>query len=551
MADRQVNLSFDLPLTPSQEAVFKAICSALHKDQPSIPGTKAFLLYGVTGSGKTEIYLRALAETVKQGRRGIVLVPEIAMTPQIIERFVSRFPGRVAVLHSQLSLGEQFDEWWKIKQGEFDVVIGPRSALFAPQPDLGLIILDEEHEWTYKQVDASPHYHTREAALKLAELSGAVLVLGSATPDVESYYRAQRGTYQLLELNERITTGVVSALPDVEVVDLKEELKAGNLSLFSRSLRKAVEEALQNHEQTILFLNRRGGATFIECRSCGFVLRCKRCAVPLSYHFTEESLVCHQCNYHTAVPLACPRCRSRKIKYIGVGTEKLEQETARVFPQARILRWDSDAAQGRQHQAIFDQFRKREADILIGTQMIAKGLDLPGVTLVGVISADIALNLPDFRAGERAFQLLSQVAGWAGRGAAGGKVIIQTYSPGHYAVNAAAAHDYRAFYQKEIAYRRELRYPPFSRLARLVYSHSNEQRCRQEVERLARLLLADIESRGLAGVSLIGPAPAFVYRLRSRFRWQIILRAGDPSLILKEVRLPTGWTLDIDPVGTT
>jgi primosomal protein N' (replication factor Y) len=480
-----------------------------------------------------------------------VLVPEIAMTPQIIERFVSRFPGRVAVLHSQLSLGEQFDEWWRIRQGEFDVVIGPRSALFAPQPDLGLIILDEEHEWTYKQADASPRYHTREAARKLAELSGATLVLGSATPDVESYFRSQNGTYRLLELNERITTGIVSPMPDVEIVDLRDELKAGNLSLFSRSLHSAIETALKNREQIILFLNRRGGATFVECRHCGYVIRCQRCEVPLSYHFTEESLICHQCNYHTAVPRACPRCRSHKIKYLGVGTEKLEQETATVFPQARILRWDSDSVQGQQHQVIFDEFKKGEADILIGTQMVAKGLDLPGVTLVGVISADVALNLPDFRAGERTFQLLSQVAGRAGRGVAGGKVIIQTYSPEHYAVRAAAAHDYRAFYQKEIAYRGELRYPPFSRLARLVFTHTNDQYCREEAERMRKGLLAEIESRGLAGYSLIGPAPAFIHRLRGRFRWQLILRAGDPAILLKDVRFPTGWILDIDPVGTT
>ncbi len=549
LGGRQVNLSFALPLTSPQNEVFRSICAALHTASSPPYKPAAFLLHGVTGSGKTEIYLRALAETVAQGKRGLVLVPEIAMTPQIIERFVSRFPGRVAVLHSQLSLGEQFDEWWKIKNGEFDVVIGPRSAIFAPQPDLGLIILDEEHEWTYKQADKSPCYNTREVALKRAELSGAVLLLGSATPDVESYYRSQNGTYQLLELIERITTGTASPLPPVQIVDLKDELKAGNISLFSRSLHSAMEAALTSHEQIILFLNRRGGATFVECRSCGYVIRCKRCEVPLSYHFTEESLICHQCNYHTAVPEVCPRCRSRKIKYLGVGTEKLEQETAKLFPQARILRWDSDSVQGQEHQAIFEKFKKGEADILIGTQMVAKGLDVPGVTLVGVISADVSLNLPDFRAGERTFQLLSQVAGRAGRGAVVGKVIIQTYSPEHYAVRAAAAHDYLAFYQKEIAYRKELRYPPFSRLARLVFTHPNDQRCREETDRMRKALLAEIESKGLAGYSLIGPAPAFIHRLRGRFRWQLILRAGDPAVLLSDKRFPTGWTLDIDPVG--
>ncbi len=550
LAGHHVNLSFPLPLTLSQQAVFQTICVSLNKGGFLPSGPEVFLLHGVTGSGKTEIYLRALAETVKQGKRGLVLVPEIAMTPQIIDRFVSRFPGRVAVLHSQLTLGEQFDEWWKIKKGEFDVVIGPRGALFAPQPDLGLIVLDEEHEWTYKQVDASPRYHTREAARKLAELSGATLVLGSATPDVESYYRAQNGIYHLLELNERISNSTVSSMPSVEIVDLKDELKAGNLTLFSRSLQAAMETALKNREQIILFLNRRGGATFIECRNCGYVIRCRRCEVPLSYHFTENSLICHQCNFHMAVLQVCPRCLSRKIKHLGVGTEKLEQETTKIFPQARIIRWDSDSVQGQEHQVIFEKFKQREADILIGTQMVAKGLDLPGVTVVGVISADVALNLPDFRAGERTFQLLSQVAGRAGRGGVDGRVFIQTYLPEHYALQPAADHDYRAFFQKEIAYRRQLRYPPFSRLARLMFTHSNDQCCREEAEKMSKRLLAEMESRGLAGYSLIGPAPAFIHRLRGRFHWQLILRAADPVILLKEMSYPVGWTLDIDPVGT-
>ena len=308
----------------------------------------------MTGSGKTEVYLRALEEAVKLGRKGLVMVPEIAMTPQIIERFVSRFPGRVAVLHSQLTLGQQFDEWWRIRKGDFDVVIGPRSALFAPQPDLGLIIMDEEHEWSYKQ-DDSPRYHAREAALKLGQLMKATVVLGSATPDVESYQRALLGRYKLLELADRVTPGSGSVLPQVEVVDLRAELKAHNLSLFSRSLHEAISQALKNGEQIILFLNRRGGASFIECRHCGLVIRCKRCDTPLSYHFSAENLVCHRCNYRSPVPQICPRCHSRQIKYLGVGTEKLEQETASSFPGARILRWDSDAIkeQGQSHQSIY------------------------------------------------------------------------------------------------------------------------------------------------------------------------------------------------------
>jgi primosomal protein N' (replication factor Y) len=550
LASREINLSFPLPLTGTQESVLKPICESLAKEDKS-PGSDIFLLRGVTGSGKTEIYLRALDEAVKKGKRGIVMVPEIAMTPQMIERFVSRFPDRVAIMHSELSMGEQFDEWWRVKNGEFDVVIGPRSALFAPQPDLGLIIIDEEHEWTYKQQDKSPRYHARETAIKLAHLAGATLVMGSATPDVESYFKALKGEYRLLEMPQRVTPGEGSPLPRVEIVDLREELKAGNLSLFSRSLFQSIETALKNREQVILFLNRRGAASFVECRNCGWVICCKRCEVPMSFHFTEQVLICHQCNSKAQVPLICPRCKSRKIKFLGVGTEKLEEEAARAFLQARILRWDSDIIRERRisHQKIFDKFKAGEADILIGTQMIAKGLDLPRVTLVGVVNADVALNIPDFRAGERTFQLLSQVAGRAGRGSAGGKVIIQTYSPLHYAIQTSAKHDYPAFYQKEISYRRSLNNPPFTHLARLVFSHFNNVRCEEETERMKKLLIQERDTRGIPGVDLIGPAPAYIQRLRRRYRWQLIIRAANPSEFIFNIPFPRGWNIDIDPLG--
>jgi primosomal protein N' (replication factor Y) (superfamily II helicase) len=548
---QNVNLSFPLSLTQSQEEAFRAICGSLPAGPPVPRRPEVFLLRGVTGSGKTEVYLRVLEEAVKRGKRGIVLVPEIAMTPQIIERFLSRFPGRVAVLHSELPLGMQFDEWGRIQKGEFDVVIGPRSAIFAPQPDLGLIIMDEEHEWTYKQQEVSPRYHTRQTALKLAALSGATLVLGSATPDVESYFQASRGEYKLLELPERVTPDEGSPLPPVEIVDLRNELKAGNLSLFSRSLSASIEQALKDHQQIILFLNRRGSASFVECRNCGWVIRCRRCDIPLSYHFAEEELVCHQCNNRSRVPPVCPRCRSSKIKYLGAGTETLQAEAARCFPQARIIRWDSDVLRDRRqsHQSLFTKFKAGEADILIGTQMIAKGLDIPGVTLVGVVCADIALNLPDFRAGERTFQLLSQVAGRAGRGISGGKVIIQTYAPQHYAIQSAAGHDYSSFYRQEMRYRQELNYPPFSRLARLVFTHTSDLRCQEEVRRMAGVLNEERDARGIAGLSLIGPAPAFIHRLRGKFRWQLILRAPDPAGLLSAITFPRGWSIDIDPVG--
>ena len=534
------------PLTPAraQRSALEAIKSSLAEGKP-----QTFLLHGVTGSGKTEVYLQALAEAIKLGKRGIVLVPEIALTPQTIERFAARFPHRVAVLHSKLSLGEQFDEWQRIRDGEFDVVIGSRSAIFAPQPDLGLIVIDEEHEWTYKQADKSPRYHARDAALKLAAMTGAVVILGSATPDVETFYHAQRGDYRLLRLPERVTPRDGAALPEVEVVDLRAELKAGNRGLFSRSLSQAITQAVAKREQVILFLNRRGGASFIQCRSCGLVLSCRRCDVPLTYHPAEDTLVCHQCNYRTPLPEACPRCLRRSLKFLGVGTQKLEQEVRQGFPRARRLRWDSDATRGRHsHDEILGNFRRHQADILIGTQMIAKGLDLPLVTLVGVVSADVALNLPDFRAGERTFQLLSQVAGRAGRGTRGGRVIIQTYAPEHYAIQAASKHDYASFYEREIDYRRQLRNPPFSRLACLVYSHSNDAQCQRQAEGMKRLLIQEMDAQGIA-LELIGPAPAFIRRLRGRFRWQLILRGSDLSAFLSPITLPQGWTVDIDPLG--
>jgi primosomal protein N' (replication factor Y) len=533
-------------LTPSaaQKQAFEAIKGALRQAK-----TSAFLLHGVTGSGKTEVYLQSLAEAVSLGRRGIVLVPEIALTPQAIERFTARFPNRVAILHSKLSLGEQFDQWRQIKEGRYDVVVGPRSALFAPQPNLGLIVIDEEHEWTYKQQD-SPRYHARNAAIKLAELAGATIVLGSATPDVESYYRARHGDFQLLELPERVTPQHGSSLPRVKLVDLREELKAGNRSIFSRSLKQAIDRTVANREQVILFFNRRGGATFIQCRNCGFVFRCKRCQVALSYHLVEDTLLCHHCNYRARVPSICPSCSSHRIKYLGLGIQKLELEAGLTFPRARLLRWDSDATRGKDsHYEILNRFRRGDNDILIGTQMVAKGLDLPQVTLVGVINADTGLNLPDFRAGERTFQLLSQVTGRAGRGPQGGHAIIQTYSPGHYAIQAAVNHDYSTFYKQEISYRRQLANPPFSRLVRLTYSHTSDAVCQREAERMKQVLILEINAAGTHDISLIGPVPAFIHRLRGRFRWQLVLRGSAPDSLLSRITIPQGWIMDVDPVG--
>ncbi len=546
---RNIKPSRALALSSAQQSALDAIFSGLRRRQK--PATSdVFLLHGVTGSGKTEVYLQALAEAVRLGKKGIVLVPEIALTPQTIERFAARFPHRVAVLHSRLSLGEQYDEWQRIKNGEFDVVIGSRSAVFAPQPDLGLIVIDEEHEWTYKQHDKAPRYHARDAAIKLADLTGAVVILGSATPGVETFYRAQNGDYHLLRLPERVVPEFASPLPMVNVVDLREELKAGNRSHFSSALYQAISQVLERGEQAILFLNRRGGAGFIQCHGCGFVFRCRRCEVTLTHHPDRDKLVCHQCGYSIAVPRVCPQCASRRLKFLGMGTQKLAQEFAVTFPQARMLRWDSDAAGGRHaHEAMLSAFRAHEADVLIGTQMIAKGLDFPLVTLVGVVNADVSLNIPDFRAGERTFQLISQVAGRAGRGTIGGRVIIQTFSPEHYAVQAAAEHSYGLFYEQEINYRRKLNNPPYTGLASLVFSHVSDTLCQQEAENMKRLLNREIAARGIGGIVLIGPAPAFIHRLRGRFRWQLIVRGHDLPAFLSEIPVPRGWTVDIDPVG--
>ena len=539
-----------LVLTSSQQAAWELIREVIVGEVSPSCRPPVFLLFGVTGSGKTEIYLRALAQVIAAGKKGICLIPEIALTRQTVERFAGRFSGRVAVLHSGLSLGEQFDEWQWIQGGNCDVIIGPRSALFAPLPDLGLIIIDEEHEWTYKQEDKSPRYHARDAAIKLAALSGATVILGSATPDIGSFHRARQGEYQLVELRERITPRGYSALPEVTVVDLREELKAGNTSLFSRPLVAAMKDALTQGEQVILFLNRRGTATFVRCRNCGFVFRCPRCSIALTYHSAEKRLICHRCRYSIPVPQSCPRCSRHNLRLLGIGTQRVEEEVQHFFPQTRVLRWDKDVITRRYgHGELLEDFRDRKADLLIGTQMIAKGLDLPQVTLAGVINADTGLNFPDFRSGERTFQLLCQVAGRAGRGVKAGKVIIQTYSPDNYVIEAAASHDYFEFYSKEIDYRRRYGYPPFSQLVRLVYSHADEPTCRREAEQLYRLILETKSSKHMADFSIIGPVPTFAFRARGKYRWQLFLRGSDSSRVLSELALPRGWTIDVDPVG--
>ena len=540
-------------LTPAQEAAARAIARALEARASGQPA--GFLLHGVTGSGKTEVYLAALDKAVSLGQRAIVLVPEISLTPQTVRRFAERFPRRVAVMHSGLSLGEHFDMWQAVRDGRFDVVVGPRGALLAPQPDLGLLIIDEEHEWTYKQQDSSPRYHAGRVARELCCLAGAVLVLGSATPDVESYFRAQEGDDQLLELPERVRPaaggGVETApLPGVEVVDLREELKAGNRSIFSRPLARGIREALDSGEQVVLFLNRRGTASFVQCRDCGYVAECRSCSVALTYHEPERALVCHYCNRRAPLPASCPRCEGDRIRMLGLGTERVEEEVKKAFPAARTLRWDRDVTRGRDtHESILARFLAHEADVLIGTQMVAKGLDMPLVTLVGVISADTSLHLPDFRAGERTFQLLEQVAGRAGRGAKGGRVVIQTYTPEHPAIESAARHDYRGIAEREIAFRRRLGYPPFGRLAMITLSHTGAEYAREQAAATAQELKQKRRDLGLANIDILGPSPAFAHRVRGRWRWNILLRGSDPATILRGFPLRRGWTVDVDPIS--
>ena len=555
------------PLTGEQEAVWRIILTRGFEQ----PGSAAFLLHGVTGSGKTEIYLRAIEETLRRGRRAIVLVPEIALTPQTVARFAGRFPNQVTVIHSGLSQGERYDVWRGIREGRYAIIIGPRSALFAPVVDLGLIVIDEEHEATYKQ-DAEEwggdkvFYDARTVARRLAEMAGCPLIFGSATPSLETYYAAQQGEVILLEMAQRVMghgkadeegKALYMELPPIEVVDMRQELRAGNRSLFSRSLASHLMETVAAREQAILFLNRRGAHTFVMCRDCGHVEECKRCTAPLTYHAEHEGrpprLVCHHCNQTYPTPVECPRCKSKRIRFFGAGTERIEEAVREILPGARVLRWDADTTTRKgSHEQLLAAFANHEADILIGTQMIAKGLDLPLVTLVGVVAADTGLFLPDFRSGERTFQLLTQVAGRAGRSQRGGRVIIQTYRPEHYVIQAAARHDYHGFYMRELAFRREHGYPPLRRMARLIYWDKRLERVKQETKRMAAALRYRLKEMGLEGQasSLLGPAPAFFERYRGYYRWQLLLRAPEPSAVLRGLDIPLGWRIDIDPLTT-
>jgi primosomal protein N' (replication factor Y) len=540
------------PLTLEQARAWEPLAAALARG-----AFAPFLLHGVTGSGKTELYLRAAAATLRAGRQVLILVPEIALASQIVARFANRFPGAVAVLHSALRDAERYAQWELVRTGERPIVIGPRSALFAPLPDPGLLVLDEEHEASYKQEAPPPRYDARAVARELARLAGATLILGSATPDVGTRHAAESGELRLLELRGRVGPArgggpATLELPAVEAVDMRQELREGHTAIFSRPLIALLRRTLAAGEQSILFLNRRGTATIVQCRVCGHVMHCPRCEIPLVYHADREALLCHRCNGREPRPRTCPTCGAgpAEISYYGAGTQRVEREVRALLPRARVLRWDQDALSARvDATALLAKVQAHEVDVVVGTQMVAKGLDLPLVTAIGVINADTLLNLPDFRAGERTFQLLTQVAGRAGRRGPGSRVIVQSYTPEHYAIQAALTHDYADFYREELDFRRRHRYPPFSRLARFVYRHADEAVCALEGERFARAVAAAALAAGLEDLDIMGPTPCFAAKARDLYQWQLVVRSGELDALLRDLRIPPAWQVDVDPLS--
>jgi len=561
----------ELTLTSDQEKVLADVLQAFNSSEPS---AAPFLLHGVTGSGKTEIYLRAAAEALRRGKQSLILVPEIALTAQMVHRFMARFPGRVGLVHSRLSDGERYDTWRRARNGQLAVIIGARSALFTPLPDIGLIAVDECHDSSYAQTEP-PFYNAVTAAQRYARLSGAVCILGSATPPIALRYQAGapdgEGSLRLEELPGRITPldgGGVSEgtlLPPVHIVDMREELKTGNRGIFSRELSEALAEVVERGEQAILFINRRGTATYVFCRDCGYVVKCPNCDTPLTQHLDatdehEAALNCHRCGYTRKMPQKCPACESSQIRAYGLGSERVEQDVQALLPNARTLRWDWEMTREKDaHELILTHFANHQADVLVGTQMLAKGLDLRLVTLVGIVLADVGLNLPDPFAAERSFQVLTQVAGRAGRSARGGRVVLQTFQPEHYAIQAAAGHDYAAFYTREIEYRRTLGYPPFAKLVRLEFRHRDHAEAEQEAQALALLLKKEIAAQGRVQTELIGPVPCFFAKINGLYRWQIVLRGPEPvdlltgksagGAVLAGVALSKGWRIEVEPVS--
>ena len=519
------------------------------------------LIYGITGSGKTEVYMHYADSMIHEGKQILMLVPEISLTPQTVQRFDRHFNHRIAVIHSQLTPKQKEREWLRIHSGEAKVVIGSRSAIFAPFKDLGTIIMDEEHDGSYKQ-DQSPRYNTLDVANKIADILKIKIILGSATPRLETYYKSLRGDFELHELSERPTL-TNSSLPNCFIVDLRDELKKKNYSIFSDLLQEKIAEKLKNKEQVILFLNRRGAASAVICRMCGHVMKCRKCQIALTYHqkisleysiFNAERLICHHCGLMEQIPTDCPQCQSGYIKYIGVGTQRVENEVIKLFPEARILRADRDTVTKRDDfKDIYNKFKNHEADILIGTQMIALGLHLPKVNLVGIILADMGLTIPDFRSSEKSFQLLTQVAGRAGRAGKEGEVIIQTYLPDNYVIQTASKHDYKGFYQQELEIRNQLHFPPFTKLIKLTIAEPKEIKAIQVTEQLwgeLNQLNETAEFQDPENKNQVTYYPALFPKLKNKYRWHILITGQNPQKLLSRVKLPEEVIIDVDPIST-
>jgi primosomal protein N' (replication factor Y) len=523
---RMIRKTEPLKLTNDQSAAIEPILASIAESKHEV-----FLLYGVTGSGKTEVYLQSIQKVIEEGREGIVLVPEISLTPQMVNRFKSRFGDQVAVLHSGLSVGEKYDEWRKIQRKEVKVAVGARSAVFAPFENLGIIIIDEEHETSYKQED-NPRYHARDVAIERGKRHQCPVVLGSATPSLETFARAKKGVFKLLTLSRRMNN---HPLPDVQIVDMREELREGNRSMFSRILHEKIEERLVRKEQTVLFLNKRGHSSFVMCRDCGYVIQCPNCDISLTYHRFNQQMKCHYCGYEAMVPNICPECGSDHIRYFGTGTQKVEEELGKIFPEARVIRMDVDTTSRKgAHEKLLTAFYEGKADILLGTQMIAKGLDFPNITLVGVLSADTMLHLPDFRSSEKTFQLLTQVSGRAGRHELAGEVVIQTYTPEHYSIELAGEQDYDKFYQREMVVRKVHQYPPFYYIALITVHHEELLKVVDTIEKISRFL----HSRLSPNTLILGPVASPIPRINNKYRYQCLIKyKREPGLaqILKEI----------------
>jgi len=556
-------------LTVAQNAAWEKIKESFQSNSNHNP----IIVHGVTGSGKTELYLRAVESTIRQGKQVIVLVPEISLTPQTVKRFMARFPGQVGLIHSRLSGGERYDTWRRARMGKIPIIVGPRSALFAPLSNIGLIVVDEFHDASFYQEENAPIYDSVRTAIAYAKLLDCPILLGSATPDISLFFKAQSEGWNIISMPDRILahqeylrhkaiqysqplstiqnegkTAASLPLPLVQIVDMRNELKQGNRSIFSRNLQTALKGVLERQQQAILFLNRRGSATYVFCRSCGEALVCPRCDLPLTKHEDKGKLICHICGYSRLVPAKCPTCGKEQIRQYGSGTQRVEEELVRLFPTARILRWDADTARQKgAEELLLSHFTNHHADFLIGTQMLAKGLDLPLVTLVGIVLADVGLNFPDYRSAERCFQVLTQVAGRSGRSPLGGQVVLQTYQPENPVIQRVSRHDFNGFYTDEIIHRRELAYPPFTQLIRLEFRDHTLAISENKSNKLFKAIQHHLqENEQETDLIVSGPVPPFFPKERGLFRQQIILRGRDPYSILKELPLED-WRIEVNP----